>query len=72
MVQDRSFDALAAATGFHDSDATRHKLDLAALASSHRHAMDPVQSSWEPTKPMYSSKAEYLKERASRQNYDSR
>ena len=72
MVQDRSFDALAAATGFHDSEATRLPLDLAILASSHRHAMDPIHAAWEPSQATYSSKRDYLSERASRQNYNPR
>ncbi|GAB4817965.1 hypothetical protein N2152v2_005011 [Parachlorella kessleri] len=70
MVQDRSFDALAAATGFHASEATRLPLDLARLASSHRHAMDPIHAAWEPSQATYSSKKDYLSERASRRNYN--
>jgi hypothetical protein len=76
MIQDRSFDALAAATGFHESNATRHALDpapdFAALAAGLRHAMDPAHSPWEPSKPTYSSKVEYNKQRTPHKYYDFR
>lgn len=63
LVQDRSFDALAAATGFHHSPATTLRLDLAALTASRRSAMEPLHTPWKPSKPTYGSKVEYLKER---------
>ena len=75
LVQDRSFDALAAATGFLSAPAAsqRLQLDLPALAARHRHAMDPLHTPWEnPGHKAYSSKQEYLRERRAGTNYDPR
>lgn len=48
MVQDRSFEALATATGFLDSPATRQPLgDWSQLAARHRHPMQPLHTPWQ-------------------------
>jgi hypothetical protein len=71
MVQDRSFDALSAATGFSAAAAARHPVDLPALAARHRHPMQPLHTPWEnPSNRSYSSKREYLEERGQDANYD--
>lgn len=71
MVQDRSFDALAAATGFLTAPAARQPLDLPALAARHRHPMQPLQTPWvEPGNRTYSSKREYLEELRRGTDYD--
>ncbi|KAL4859616.1 Alpha-L-arabinofuranosidase 1 [Chlorella vulgaris] len=72
LVQDRSFDALAAATGFLDSPATRLPLDLATLAARHHHAMLPLHTPWDSNGRSYSSKREYLEDRRRNSSYDPR
>lgn len=73
MVQDRSFDALAAATGFLASPASRLPLDLPALAARHRHPMRPLHTPWDnPSNKTHSSKREYLEERRRDAAYEPR
>jgi hypothetical protein len=74
LVQDRSFDALAAATGFLSAPASqRLKLNLPALAARHRHAMEPLHTPWDnPGHTAYRSKQGYLRERRADTNYDPR
>lgn len=65
LVQDRSFDALAAATGFRAGAAARLPVDLGQLAASHRRTLhrnaptpeDAVQGT-------FRSKADYLRQQA--------
>ena len=73
-MQDRSFDALAAATGFLSAPTSqRLELDLSALAACHRHAMEPLHTPWDkPGHTAYRSKQEYLRERRADTNYDPR
>jgi hypothetical protein len=64
MIQDRSFDALAAATGFHASKENRLPLDLPLLAQHHRHPLQPLHAPWDnPTNKTYRSKQEWFEER---------
>lgn len=75
MVQDRSFDALAAATGFHAASAPpRLPLDLPALAALHRRPDEPLRSPGregsEAKGRSYASKAEFLKEQREGAEYD--
>ena len=71
-MQDRSFDALAAATGFLASQERRRELDLAAVAAERRPATAPVDSWAGVPNKTYSSKKEFLKDRAAATNYDPR
>ncbi len=74
IVQDRSFDAIAAATGFQADTANggsvnRQDVDLAALAAAFRPADQPIRHEWSGGAKTYASKREYLDERAA-SNYD--
>eukprot|EP00887_Chlorella_sp_A99_P005257 scaffold1.g5257.t1 len=64
LVQDRSFDALATATGFLSSRADRLAVDLPALAAAHRNGTASIHAAWEPQQTTYTSKSNYLRERA--------
>ncbi|PRW58664.1 Alpha-L-arabinofuranosidase 1 isoform B [Chlorella sorokiniana] len=73
LVQDRSFDALAAATGFLESSERQMRLDCPALLAAHHHPMEPLHAPWRnPSDKVYRSKAEYLQERRADTNYDPR
>jgi alpha-N-arabinofuranosidase len=72
LVQDRSFDALAAAAGFLDSPATRLPLDLTTLAARNHHAMLPLHTPWDSNGRSYSRKREYLEERRRNSSFDPR
>ncbi|PSC67081.1 Alpha-L-arabinofuranosidase 1, partial [Micractinium conductrix] len=61
LVQDRSFDALAAATGFHASPDPRLPLDLPMLAATHRAPDVPVPPPTWDSGASFSSKGDYLK-----------
>lgn len=76
LVQDRSFDALAAATGFHASPEPLLPLDLPALAAAHRRPTEPLHTPSGVGHPeggrSYSSKAEFLRARQEQADYDPR
>ncbi|KAL4424426.1 hypothetical protein ABPG77_006364 [Micractinium sp. CCAP 211/92] len=73
LVQDRSFDAIAAATGFHASPARRTAIDLAALAAAHRRADQPLPMLWkDPQGHNITSKADYSRQMRDEANWDPR
>jgi len=64
LVQDRSFDAVAAATGFLADDANygeRLEVDLLSLAAAERRATDPVAHPWQARNATYRSKQDLLR-----------
>ncbi|KAL4437047.1 hypothetical protein ABPG75_004186 [Micractinium tetrahymenae] len=73
LVQDRSFDAIAAATGFHAAPARRAAVDLSALAAAHRRPDQPLQAPWkDPQDRSFSSKEEYLRQLRQGSDWDPR